>query len=90
MQALAEQRQGGETGIKAVQAISGEAVWRAFDEKLFDAMFTPAQIINGQTYFPDSLNPRWEMDATNIHSQAHYTGEPGMSIGALPRDPRVV
>ncbi len=37
VQALAEQRQGGETGIKAVQAISGEAVWRAFDEKLFDA-----------------------------------------------------
>ena len=36
VQALAEQRQGGETGIKAVQSFAGEAVWRAFDEKTFD------------------------------------------------------
>jgi hypothetical protein len=36
VQALAEQRKGGETGIKAVQTIEGEAVWRAFDEKAFD------------------------------------------------------
>jgi hypothetical protein len=36
VQALAEQRQGGETGIQAVQTFAGEAVWRAFDEKTFD------------------------------------------------------
>ena len=36
VQALAEQRQGGETGLKAVQTFAGEAVWRAFDEKAFD------------------------------------------------------
>jgi hypothetical protein len=36
IQSLAEQRQGGETGIKAVQTIAGDAVWRAFDEKIFD------------------------------------------------------
>jgi hypothetical protein len=36
VQALAEQRQGGETGVKAVQAFAGDAVWRAFDEKTFD------------------------------------------------------
>lgn len=36
VQALAEQREGGETGIKAVQTFAGEAVWRAFDEKAFD------------------------------------------------------
>jgi hypothetical protein len=36
VQALAEQRGGGETGIKAVQTLTGEAVWRAFDEKRFD------------------------------------------------------
>lgn len=36
VQALAEQRKGGETGIKAVQTFTGEAVWRAFDEKSFD------------------------------------------------------
>src|SRR5262245_21912466 len=36
VQALAEQRAGGETGVKAVQTITGDAVWRAFDEKTFD------------------------------------------------------
>jgi len=36
VQALAEQRKGGETGIKAVQTFTGEAVWRAFDKKAFD------------------------------------------------------
>ena len=36
VQALAEQRKGGETGIKAVQTFTGDAVWRAFDEKQFD------------------------------------------------------
>lgn len=36
VQALAEQRRGAETGIKEVQTISGDAVWRAFDEKTFD------------------------------------------------------
>jgi hypothetical protein len=36
VEALAEQRRGGETGIKAVQSISGDAVWRAFDNKTFD------------------------------------------------------
>ena len=43
VQALAEQRQGGETGIQAVQSFAGEAVWRAFDEKSFDkALFDAA------------------------------------------------
>lgn len=35
-QALAEQRRGGETGIKAVQSYAGDAVWKAADEKVFD------------------------------------------------------
>ncbi|MBI3849782.1 MAG: hypothetical protein HY298_05760 [Verrucomicrobia bacterium] len=42
VQALAEQRQGGETGIQAVQSFSGEAVWRAFDEKAFDVQLFEA------------------------------------------------
>ncbi len=37
VQALAEQRYGGETGIRAVQSFSGDAVWRAFDEQAFDS-----------------------------------------------------
>ncbi|MGK0185982.1 MAG: glucose/arabinose dehydrogenase/cytochrome c553 [Verrucomicrobiales bacterium] len=42
-QALAERRRGGETGIQAVQAFQGEAVWRAFEEGHFDlALFQAA------------------------------------------------
>lgn len=36
VQALAEQRGGGEMGIRAAQTFTGEAVWRAFDEKSLD------------------------------------------------------
>ncbi len=36
VQALAEQRRGGETGIVAVQSVSGDAVWRAYEEGRFD------------------------------------------------------
>ncbi len=42
VQALAEQRQGGETGVRAVQCLGGEAVWKALDRhdcdpELFEA-----------------------------------------------------
>ena len=44
VQALAEQRHGGETGIKAVQSMTGEAVWQALDEKTLDSeLFDAAQ-----------------------------------------------
>jgi hypothetical protein len=36
VQALAEQRHGGETGIKTVQSFAEDAVWDAFDKKTFD------------------------------------------------------
>src|SRR5262245_5344618 len=36
VQALAEQRHGGETGIRSVQCLGGDAVWRAQEERLFD------------------------------------------------------
>lgn len=35
-QALAEQRQGGETGLAAVQCLTNQAVWRAMEEAVFD------------------------------------------------------
>lgn len=42
-QALAEQRGGGETGVKAVRALAGDAVWRAAEQKAFDpALFEAA------------------------------------------------
>jgi hypothetical protein len=36
VQSLAEQRDGGETGIRAVQLLTGEDVWKAQQEQLFD------------------------------------------------------
>lgn len=36
VQALAEQRRDGETGVRAVQCLNGERVWQAWDERLFD------------------------------------------------------
>ena len=36
VQSLAEQRAGGETGVKSVRCLSGEAVWKAGEEKLYD------------------------------------------------------
>ncbi|MEX2113348.1 MAG: hypothetical protein WD845_09195 [Pirellulales bacterium] len=43
VQSLAEQRAGGETGVRAVECASGEAVWKALDDGLFDrALFDAA------------------------------------------------
>lgn len=36
VQSLAEQRRGGETGIRAVQCLTGDAVWQAWDANTFD------------------------------------------------------
>src|SRR5207245_787905 len=36
VQALAEQRRGGETGVRAVRCLGGDAVWDAMDQRLFD------------------------------------------------------
>jgi hypothetical protein len=43
VQSLAEQRAGGETGVRAVQALAGDAVWEAIDEHRCDpALFETA------------------------------------------------
>jgi len=36
VQCLAERRAGGETGVKQVQTLSGDAVWEAMDKRLFN------------------------------------------------------
>lgn len=36
VQALAEQRRGGETGVRSVQCLTGDAVWQAWDARQFD------------------------------------------------------
>lgn len=36
VQALAEQRHGGETGVRSVQCLLGDAAWKAIDERMVD------------------------------------------------------
>jgi hypothetical protein len=77
-QALAEQRHGGETGIRAVQAFAGEAVWREFDDRALDVeLFNAAWERLSHTAVPlDNLrervkNPRLlrmeYMDGLRVH-----------------------
>jgi len=52
VQSLAEQRKGGETGVRAVQCLSGDDVWKALDEKRFD----PELFENALKRAPGHLN----------------------------------
>jgi hypothetical protein len=52
MQCMVERRQGGETGIRAVQLIQGDAVWKAGDEglwsrRLLEAAFARSDSMQG-------------------------------------------
>jgi hypothetical protein len=61
LQAVAEQRRGGETGVRAVQCLTGEAVWMAqrekrFDPELFDAaMGRSSRRQNGERPLRDAV-----------------------------------
>jgi hypothetical protein len=44
VQCLAERRKGGETGIKTVRYLTGNAVWQAAEEKLFDRSLLDAAV----------------------------------------------
>ena len=50
VQSLAEQRQGGETGVRAVQCLSGGDVWRALDEEKVDADLFRAALARAPGY----------------------------------------
>jgi hypothetical protein len=44
VQCLAERRKGGETGVKTVRCLTGNAVWKAAGEKLFDRTLLDAAV----------------------------------------------
>jgi hypothetical protein len=53
VQSLAEQREGGETGIRSVQCLGGDAVWKAqedhlFDPEVFAAAWSRVKHLNGE------------------------------------------
>ena len=52
MQCMIERRRGGETGVRAVQMLEGDAVWKAADEgrwsrRLLEASFSRSDSLNG-------------------------------------------
>jgi hypothetical protein len=50
VQALAEQRRGGETGVKSVQCLSGDAVWKAMDARVFEPKLFEAALKRATGY----------------------------------------
>ncbi|MBM3724798.1 MAG: hypothetical protein FJW40_05175 [Acidobacteria bacterium] len=52
MQAIAERRRGGETGVRSVQLLKGAEVWRAASEKLWDRSLLDAALARGRQVEP--------------------------------------
>jgi hypothetical protein len=49
IQCMAERRKGGETGVAAVQALRGDAVWKAWEARLWDDRLWEACLSRSQT-----------------------------------------
>jgi hypothetical protein len=49
IQCMAERRSGGETGVKSLQAIRGDAVWKAMEAKAWDPRLFEACLCRSQT-----------------------------------------
>jgi hypothetical protein len=60
IQCMAERRKGGETGVKALQALRGDAVWKAMDTKAWDPRLFEACLCRSQTLTqPETFNHRY-------------------------------
>ncbi len=62
VQSLAEQRDGGETGVSSVQCLNGNAVWKAIDEGAVDAELLAAAL---------KRDPRYEKGGTIDRKAVH-------------------
>ncbi len=60
VQCLAEQRRGGETGVKSVRCITGDAIWQAANEKLFDRALLDSAIARFQE---NPLSPESKLES---------------------------
>lgn len=58
MQSLAERRKGGESGVKSVQLVEGDAVWQAAKEGLWDRTLLNAALSRGQKVTPGPVEEK--------------------------------
>src|SRR5262249_55750512 len=60
IQCMAERRKGGETGVKALQALRGEAVWKETEAKAWDPRLFEACLCRSQTLTqPETFSHRY-------------------------------
>jgi hypothetical protein len=57
LQAIVERRRGGETGVKAVQALRGESFWRALEQPSWEAGGWDPQLLEACLCRSNQLNP---------------------------------
>ena len=60
LQCFAERRKGGETGVKSVQLLADDAVWRAADEGLWSRALLNAALSRGQKVTPGPTEEKAE------------------------------
>ncbi len=58
MQSLAERRKGGESGVKSVQLVEGDAVWDAAKQGLWDRKLLDAALSRGQKVTPGPVEEK--------------------------------
>lgn len=57
MQALVERRKGGESGVKHLQALRGEAVWKLLEDKKWNELSFPKDRHGKQRFFAGGCDP---------------------------------
>jgi len=58
MQSLAERRKGGESGVKSVQLVEGDAVWEAAKQGLWDRNLLDAALARGEKVTPGPVEEK--------------------------------